>query len=114
MFVNGDYKNVYNKTSLDDVIAEAGFDPQELFAAMLSYYSVEGRTVEGLLGDDKWDQESCINDCVGDIHKEILNLESVSRKGNTKADIARRLRGIANNLENYNSYCSVYDIKDYF
>lgn len=46
MFVNNEFETVYDKKTLDEAIVEAGFDLEELFAAMLSYHAVDKQSVE--------------------------------------------------------------------
>lgn len=55
---------------------------------------------DGVWGDSWLMAQEELQDCWEAIEAEINALESNSRKGNTKADIARRLRTVVSNLQN--------------
>lgn len=54
---------------------------------------------DGIWGDSWLMAQEELQDCWEAIEAEINALESNSRKGNTKADIARRLRTVVANLQ---------------
>lgn len=73
-----------------------------------------GRTnaIEGLIGDDLYCMQEALENEVSEIQNEIGNLTSNARKGNTKADIARRLQINVDNLMHIANRCQVYSVKD--
>ena len=56
-------------------------------------------TQDGIWGDSWLTAQEELQDCWEAIEAEINALKSNSRKGNTKADIARRLRTVVANLQ---------------
>lgn len=58
--------------------------------------------VDGLIGDRFFNYQEAIRSEVNDLENDIYeSLLSNSRKGNTKADIAYRLKNIIDNLHDY-------------
>ena len=58
--------------------------------------------VDGMIGDRFFNYQYAIRSEVDDLENDIYeSLLSNSRKGNTKADIARRLKNIIDNLHDY-------------
>lgn len=57
-------------------------------------------TQDGIWGDAFYEVDRELREACEDIRQEIDALNSTARKGNTKADIALRLRNIVSNLEN--------------
>lgn len=56
-------------------------------------------TQDGIFGDAFYIAEEQIQNAQEEIRAEIDALRSTSRKGNTKADIARRLENIVSNMD---------------
>ena len=60
----------------------------------------EIKSHDGIYGDDYYRAAEEIREAQEEIRNEIEALQSNSRKGNTKADIARRLDVIVSNMNN--------------
>lgn len=62
-------------------------------------FTDNAKNSDGIFGDAFYIAEEQIQNAQEEIRAEIDNLRSTSRKGNTKADIARRLENIVSNMD---------------
>lgn len=118
MVVDTTLYDVHDGEDCIRLLSSLGFDRFDLeaIAESLADYKVRGKcargAIEGLVGDDLYViQENCIS-CIEELEAEVDNLNGPSRKGNTKADIARRISAIANNLFSYVNTTHVYEYSD--
>lgn len=113
--VNGVTKYVHDADTFKEYLRLFGIDP-EMVKSML-YEEIEeeiGDSIlddyergrrdpnrDGLLGDAFYKYQDALRNEIEDLRNDIYkSLLSSSRKNNTKADIARRLKNIIDNLDN--------------
>lgn len=102
---NGYDFDVETKNDVYDVLVNCGLDPfdiQDMFGILESEYEQE-RTGGWYIDKDEYER-LCdgIQSEVNDLYDEIDNLNERSKKGNTRADIATRIKAIASNIEDIN------------
>jgi len=110
MFVGDKFYNIDTERDFDACLKENGFDPAEIKNYAISFHvSNRACCVEGLLGDDWAEVSHAIQQECDDLRNEVDNLESRSRKGNTRADIAKRLSTILENIYDLALSNQIYD-----
>lgn len=101
-----------------ELLSSLGFDKfdTEAIAESLADYKVQSKcmrgAIEGLIGDDCYEVQERCESCLEDLRAEVENLQGPSRKGNTKADIARRISSVIHDLSTYLSIIHVYEYSD--
>ena len=84
-----------------EMLSDIGFNEADANSYLSREYREELENVDGVTGDDYYIFVEQIDNAVQEVRDEIAALRSNSRKGNTKADIARRLEIIMDNLYNF-------------
>lgn len=110
--------DVRNGEDCMDLLSSLGFDKFDIetIAESLADYKAQSKcrrgAIEGLIGDDYYEVQERCESCLEDLRSEVENLQGPSRKGNTKADIARRVSSIIRNLSTYLNIAHVYEYSD--
>lgn len=110
-FNDGEPLNIVNVNDKDywidrpcdfyEMLSDIGIDEADANSYLSREYREELENVDGVTGDDYYIFVEQIDNAVQEVRDEIAALRSNSRKGNTKADIARRLEIIMDNLYNF-------------
>lgn len=64
--------------------------------------------IEGLIGDDLWEFENDIHNATDELSEIADLLDKPSRKGNTRADLAKALNTVIANINAFADYCIIY------
>lgn len=84
-----------------EMLSDIGINEADANSYLSREYREELENVDGVTGDDYYIFVEQIDNAIQEVRDEIEALRSNSRKGNTKADIARRLEIIMDNLYNF-------------
>ena len=110
-FNDGEPLNIVNVNGKDywidrpcdfyEMLSDIGIDEADANSYLSREYREELEHVDGVTGDDYYIFVEQIDNAIQEVRDEIAALRSNSRKGNTKAEIARRLEIIMDNLYNF-------------
>lgn len=110
-FNDGEPLNIVNVNGKDywidrpcdfyEMLSDIGIDEADANSYLSREYREELENVDGVTGDDYYIFVEQIDNAIQEVRDEIAALRSNSRKGNTKAEIARRLDIIMDNLYNF-------------
>lgn len=110
-FNDGEPLNIVNVNGKDywidrpcdfyEMLSDIGIDEADANSYLSREYREELENVDGVTGDDYYILVEQIDNAIQEVRDEIEALRSNSRKGNTKAEIARRLEIIMDNLYNF-------------
>ena len=110
-FNDGEPLNIVNVNGKDywidrpcdfyEMLSDIGIDEADANSYLSREYREELENVDGVTGDDYYIFVEQIDNAIQEVRDEIAALRSNSRKGNTKAEIARRLEIIMDNLYNF-------------
>lgn len=110
-FNDGEPLNIVNVNGKDywidrpcdfyEMLSDIGINEDDANSYLSREYREELENVDGVTGDDYYIFVEQIDNAIQEVRDEIAALRSNSRKGNTKAEIARRLEIIMDNLYNF-------------
>lgn len=110
-FNDGEPLNIVNVNGKDywidrpcefyEMLSDIGINEADANSYLSREYREELEHVDGVTGDDYYIFVEQIDNAIQEVRDEIAALRSNSRKGNTKAEIARRLEIIMDNLYNF-------------
>lgn len=110
-FNDGEPLNIVNVNGKDywidrpcdfyEMLSDIGINEDDANSYLSREYRDELCNVDGVTGDDYYIFVEQIDNAIQEVRDEIAALRSNSRKGNTKAEIARRLEIIMDNLYNF-------------
>lgn len=110
-FNDGEPLNIVNVNGKDcwidrpcdfyEMLSDIGINEADANSYLSREYREELENVDGVTGDDYYIFVEQIDNAIQEVRDEIAALRSNSRKGNTKAEIARRLDIIMDNLYNF-------------
>lgn len=110
-FNDGEPLNIVNVNGKDywidrpcdfyEMLSDIGINEADANSYLSREYREELENVDGVTGDDYYIFVEQIDNAYQEVRDEIAALRSNSRKGNTKAEIARRLEIIMDNLYNF-------------
>lgn len=84
-----------------EMLSDIGINEADANSYLSREYREELENVDGVTGDDYYIFVEQIDNAIQEVRDEIEALRSNKRKGNTKAEIARRLEIIIDNLYNF-------------
>lgn len=84
-----------------EMLSDIGINEADANSYLSREYREELNNVDGVTGDDYYIFVEQIDNAIQEVRDEIEALKSNKRKGNTKAEIARRLEIIMDNLYNF-------------
>lgn len=84
-----------------EMLSDIGINEADANSYLSREYREELENVDGVTGDDYYIFVEQIDNAIQEVRDEIEALRSNKRKGNTKAEIARRLEIIMDNLYNF-------------
>lgn len=84
-----------------EMLSDIGINEADANSYLSREYREELENVDGVTGDDYYIFVEQIDNAIQEVRDEIAALRSNKRKGNTKAEIARRLEIIMDNLYNF-------------
>lgn len=84
-----------------EMLSDIGINEADANSYLSREYREELENVDGVTGDDYYIFVEQIDNAIQEVRDEIEALKSNKRKGNTKAEIARRLEIIMDNLYNF-------------
>lgn len=110
-FNDGEPLNIVNVNGKDywidrpcdfyEMLSDIGINEADANSYLSREYREELENVDGVTGDDYYIFVEQIDNAIQEVRDEIEALKSNKRKGNTKAEIARRLETTMDNLYNF-------------
>lgn len=110
-FNDGEPLNIVNVNGKDywidrpcdfyEMLSDIGINEVDANSYLSREYREELNNVDGVTGDDYYIFVEQIDNAIQEVRDEIEALKSNRRKGNTKAEIASRLKIIMDNLYNF-------------
>ena len=110
-FNDGEPLNIVNVNGKDywidrpcdfyEMLSDIGINEADANSYLSREYREELENVDGVTGDDYYIFVEQIDNAIQEVRDEIAALRSNSRKGNAKAEIARRLALTMDNLYNF-------------
>lgn len=99
--VNGKEYWIDRPCDFYEMLSDIGINEADANSYLSREYREELEHVDGVTGDDYYIFVEQIDNAIQEVRDEIAALRSNSRNGNTKAEIARRLEIIMDNLYNF-------------
>lgn len=110
-FNDGEPLNIVNVNGKDywidrpcdfyEMLSDIGINEADANSYLSREYREKFENVDGVTGDDYYIFVEQIDNAIQEVRDEIAALRSNSRKGNTKAEIASRLKDTMENLYNF-------------